>query len=105
GLLSVQTVAGKQQTLRPFRTNTKCPQRTCRHSPNSRRRISDRRIIRDDYQVRTECEVCTACHAEAMNLAYDRLVRMKETHKAPYVAAHHGVVDHRIPRLLWIVIS
>src|ERR1051325_2594551 len=40
-----------------------------------------------------------------MNFTNDWLIAVEQTHETAHVAAHHGVISHRIPRSFRIVIS
>ena len=91
-------VAGEQQPLGPLSADAVRPQRGRRRAPDARRRVADLGVLGDHEQVRAERHVGAARDAEAVHLADDRLAAVEQAHEAADVAAHHRVVDHRVPR-------
>ena len=67
-------------------------------------RIADLRFVLDEEEVGAERKVGTAADAEAMYLADDRLLAVQEAHEPVHVAAHHRVVDHRVPWFRGVVV-
>ena len=76
-----------------------------RDAPDARRRIADLRLVLDDDQVRAERHVGAAGDAVAVHLADHRLVGVEQAHEAAQVAAHHLVVDDRVPGALRVVVA
>ena len=87
----------KQQPLRLLEADPVRPQRRRRHAPHARRRIADLRLVLDHQQIGAQRHVGAAGDAEAVDLADDRLVGVKQAHEAAHVAAHHLVVDRSGP--------
>jgi hypothetical protein len=92
-----QAIAGQQQALGLFQPDAMKPQRSRRRTPDPRRRITDLGVVGDHQQVRAQRHVGAAGHAVAMDLAHHRFLAVKQTHETAHVAAHHGVVDGRVP--------
>ena len=80
------------------------PECAGRHSPDPSGRVADLRPVLDHQQVGAESHVGAARDAVAVHLADGRLVRAEQAHEAAQVAAHHLVVDHRVPGALGVVV-
>ena len=96
-LAARQRVAREQQPLGALGADAVRPQRGRRRAPHARRRVADLGLVLDHEQVRAERHVGAAGDAEAVHHADDGLARVEEAHEAADVAAHHRVVDHRVP--------
>ena len=104
-LAAGEQVAGEEQPLGALRPDAVRPQCGGGYAPHPRRRVADPRVLGDDEEVRAERHVGPAGHAEAVHLADHGLVRVEERHEAADVAAHHRVVDRRIPGARRVVVS
>ena len=70
------------------------------HTPYPGRRVADLGVGRRDHLVGVQGDVGAAGHAVAVDLDDGRLVGVHEAGEATDEAAHHLVVDHRVPWLI-----
>jgi hypothetical protein len=93
-----QAVAGEQQPLGALVAEAVRPQAGGRHAPDAGRRVADLAVVGGDDLVGVQGDVGAAGDAEAVQLDHRRLVGVQQRGEALGEAAHHRVVEHRVPR-------